>query len=77
MHLEDAQKLYQMGDGVSGVRLRLDDLFAARSVARDLMSKLGPDLYASDWTRSHANFFRAVEIEKRVMFIIQIGRAHV
>jgi lipoprotein-releasing system permease protein len=70
IHLEDAQKLYQMGDAVSGVRLRLQDLFEARSVARDLMTRLGRDLYATDWTRSHANFFRAVEIEKRVMFII-------
>jgi lipoprotein-releasing system permease protein len=68
--LQDAQKLYQMGDAVSGVRLKLDDLFAARSVAREEMSRLGPDVYASDWTRSHANFFRAVEIEKRVMFLI-------
>jgi lipoprotein-releasing system permease protein len=70
LHLEDAQKLYQMGDAVSGVRLRLDDLFAARNVARDLMAKMSSDYYATDWTRSHANFFRAVEIEKRVMFII-------
>ncbi|MGH8673383.1 MAG: lipoprotein-releasing ABC transporter permease subunit [Burkholderiales bacterium] len=70
IHLEDAQRLYQMDAGVSGVRLKLDDLFAARTVARELVAKLGPDFYASDWTRSHANFFRAVEIEKRVMFII-------
>ncbi len=70
VHLEDAQKLYQMGDAVSGVRLKLDDLFAARTVARELMAKLGADVFASDWTRSHANFFRAVEIEKRVMFLI-------
>ena len=70
IHMEDAQKLYQMGDAVSGVRLRLDDLFAARSVARDLMAGFSSDLYATDWTRSHANFFRAIEIEKRVMFII-------
>ncbi len=70
LHLEDAQKLYQMGDAVSGLRLRLDDLFAARNVARDLMAKMSSDYYATDWTRSHANFFRAVEIEKRVMFII-------
>jgi lipoprotein-releasing system permease protein len=70
VQLEDAQKLFQMGDAVSGLRLRLDDLFAARSVARDLMAKLGGGYYATDWTRSHANFFRAVEIEKRVMFII-------
>jgi lipoprotein-releasing system permease protein len=70
VHLEDAQKLFQLGDEVSGLRLRLDDLFAARSVARDLTARLGRDFYATDWTRSHANFFRAVEIEKRVMFII-------
>jgi len=70
VHLEDAQKLYQLGGAASGVRLKLDDLFAARAVARDLSARLAPAVYASDWTRSHANFFRAVEIEKRVMFII-------
>ncbi len=70
MHLRDAQTLYQLGDAVSGVRLRLDDLFAARSVARELMTRLPQNVFASDWTRSHANFFRAVEIEKRMMFII-------
>jgi len=70
VQLEDAQKLFQMGDAVSGLRLRLEDLFAARSVARELTARLGPDYYATDWTRSHANFFRAVEIEKRVMFVI-------
>ncbi len=70
IHLEDAQRLYQMGDAVSGVRLKLDDLFEARTVARQIMSKLDANTYATDWTRSHANFFRAVEIEKRVMFVI-------
>ena len=68
--LEDAQRLYQYGDQVSGVRLKLDDLFASREVARDLVNAVGRDLYVSDWTRSHANFFRAVQIEKNVMFII-------
>jgi lipoprotein-releasing system permease protein len=70
VHIRDAQTLYQMGEAVTGVRLRLDDLFAARSVARELLVALPPDVHASDWTRTHANFFRAVEIEKRVMFII-------
>jgi lipoprotein-releasing system permease protein len=55
---------------VSGVRLKLDDLFAARTVAREMLGSLPRDVYASDWTRSHANFFRAVEIEKRMMFLI-------
>jgi lipoprotein-releasing system permease protein len=70
VHLEDAQKLYQLGGATSGVRLKLDDLFAARAVAQEMTAQLAPGVYASDWTRSHANFFRAVEIEKRVMFII-------
>ena len=70
VHLRDAQTLYQFGDAVTGVRLKLDDLYAARTVARELLAKLPRDVYALDWTRTHANFFRAVEIEKRMMFII-------
>jgi lipoprotein-releasing system permease protein len=70
VHMADAQVLYQLGDAATGVRLKLDDLFKAREVARELTASLPQDVYASDWTRSHANFFRAVEIEKRLMFII-------
>jgi lipoprotein-releasing system permease protein len=62
VHLGDAQTLYQLGRGVSGVRLKLDDLFAARTVAREVLVNLPQSVYATDWTRSHANFFRAVEI---------------
>jgi lipoprotein-releasing system permease protein len=69
IHLEDAQKLYQMDKQVSGVRLKLQDLFEARTVGRELMAKM-PDLFAFDWTRSNPNLFRAVQIEKRMMFII-------
>ncbi len=70
IHIEDAQKLFQLGDNVTGVRLKLDDLFAARTVTREVMAKLDAQTIGTDWTKSHANFFRAVEIEKRVMFII-------
>jgi lipoprotein-releasing system permease protein len=69
-HIEDAQKLYGMEDRVSGVRLKLRDLFQSREVARDLIGRLRADVYVSDWTRSHANYFRAVQIEKRMMSII-------
>ena len=68
--MQDAQRLYQMGDSVSGVRLKLDDLFAAPRVSRELYKYVKADAYASDWTRSHANFFRAVAIEKNMMFLI-------
>ena len=70
IHLADAQKLYRMGDAVTGVRLKLDDLFAAPMVARELMATVPIDTEVRDWTLNHANFFRAVAIEKRVMFII-------
>ncbi len=70
IHLEDAQKLYRMDDRASGVRLKVDDLFAAPQIGRELMRYLDGEIWISDWTRSHANFFRAVEIEKRMMFLI-------
>ena len=69
IHLDDAQKLYQLGEAVSGVRLKLQDLFEARTVGRELMAQM-PELFAWDWSRSHPNLFRAVQIEKRMMFII-------
>ena len=70
IRMEDAQKLYRMEDRVSGVRLKLDDLFRAPWIARQLANTLTVPAYISDWTRSHANFFRAVQIEKNMMFII-------
>jgi len=70
IHIADAQKLYRMDDTVSGVRLKLDDLFTAPAVARALLPALPMDAEVRDWTLSHANFFRAVAIEKRMMFLI-------
>ena len=70
IRMEDAQKLYRMDDRVSGVRLKLDDLFKAPRVSRELVGRIDADAFISDWTRSHANFFRAVQIEKNMMFII-------
>ena len=68
--MEDAQKLYRMGESVTGVRLKLKDLFQAQAVSRELSRSLGPDAYITDWSRLNANFFRAVDIEKRMMFLI-------
>ncbi len=70
VHIADAQRLFRFGDAVSGLRLKVADLFDAPRVARELAESLPPNVYVADWTRSHANFFRAVQIEKRVMFII-------
>jgi lipoprotein-releasing system permease protein len=69
IHLGDAQRLYRTGDQVSGVRLRLADLFEARAIAKKLAGELA-DTKLTDWTQSHASFFRAVQVEKNVMFTI-------
>ncbi len=68
--MEDAQKLFRLENRVSGVRLKLKDLFEATRVSRELSQSLGPEAYITDWTRLNANFFRAVDIEKRMMFLI-------
>jgi len=70
MHLEDAQKLFRFDGAVSGVRLKLKDLFQSGAVMRELSASLGPDIYGSDWTMQHANLLRAVQIEKRMMFFV-------
>ncbi len=70
IHLQDAQKLYRMGDAVSGISARLNDLDQAPRIALDLESRLPNNLYATDWTRQNANYFRAVQMEKKMMFII-------
>ncbi|MBI5331916.1 MAG: lipoprotein-releasing ABC transporter permease subunit [Betaproteobacteria bacterium] len=70
MHLADAQKLYRLGDEVSGLRVKLADMDRAPWVLRELSKSLHGDYYLTDWTMSHTNFFQAVQIEKRMMFII-------
>ncbi|MFZ1640905.1 MAG: lipoprotein-releasing ABC transporter permease subunit [Candidatus Contendobacter sp.] len=71
VHVADAGKLFQLPDGaVSGVRLRLNDLFQAPRLARELASQLPEGYLARDWTQDHASFFRAVQIEKTAMFVI-------
>jgi len=70
VHLEDAARLLHMADGVTGVRIKLDDMFRAFTVASDLRDRLGGFYRVRDWTQEHANFFRAVRTEKLVMFVI-------
>ena len=70
IHLNDAQKLLRFSGVVSGVRLKLADLFDAPRVSEEIARLMPDDIYTSDWTRSHSTFFRAIQIEKRAMFII-------
>ncbi len=70
VHLQDAAKLYRLGDEVSGLRLRLRDLFLAPRVVRDVALSLGGNVYVTDWTRQHQNFFRSIALSKRMLFTI-------
>ncbi|MFA7321463.1 MAG: lipoprotein-releasing ABC transporter permease subunit [Dokdonella sp.] len=67
--MRDAETLYRL-DGPTGIRLRLDDMFRAYSVARDLSGQLGQAYRVSDWMQGHSNFFKAIAMEKKVMFLI-------
>jgi lipoprotein-releasing system permease protein len=69
LHLEDAAKLFQVA-GPTGVQLRLKDLHQARSVAAEIEARLGGAQRVRDWTRTNRQWFEAVQIEKRLMFII-------
>lgn len=70
VHLSDAQRLLRMGDGVTGVRLRLHEMDLAWDVARDLALRLKGPYRVSDWTSENANMFRALKLEKTMMAIL-------
>lgn len=70
IHMEDAAKLFRFGDAASGVRLRVNDLYAAPQIVRAVAQSAGGLLYINDWTKTHANFFKAIELTKSVLFFI-------
>lgn len=69
MHWSDAGALFRVA-GVSGVRLKTRDIHQAPRIASELEARLDPSLYARDWSRENRNWFAAVQIEKRMMFMI-------
>jgi lipoprotein-releasing system permease protein len=69
IHIDDAARLFRV-DGPTGVQLRLKDLHQAPEVAAQLAQSLGPQVAVRDWTRTNRNWFAAVQLEKRLMFII-------
>jgi lipoprotein-releasing system permease protein len=70
LQLEDAAKIMRLNNAVSGVRLKLDDLYLAPQVSRHLAEKMGGYYRISDWTMHHRNYFAAVKTEKRMMAVI-------
>ena len=70
VHLQDAARLFRLGDRVTGLRLEMHDPWQAPMVAREVARALGDGPYVDDWTNRHANFFRSIELTKRMMFFI-------
>lgn len=69
MHQDDAAKIFRL-EGPTGIRIKLKDLNQAREVSLELSRTLSGDLLIRDWTRQNKTWFDAVQIEKRMMFII-------
>lgn len=69
IHVDDAARIFRL-EGPTGIRLKLKDLHQAREVAAQLSGQLSGDLLIRDWTRQNRNWFAAVQLEKRMMFII-------
>ncbi len=70
IHLDDARRLYRLGDDVSGLRLSVSDVFLAPEIVRDVALAGGGGVLVSDWTRRHVNFFRSIQITKSILFVI-------
>lgn len=70
MAMQDVAKLARMGEDISGIRLNVTDMFAAPRVVRAAAAALGGTYLVEDWTMQHANFFRSIEITKRILFIM-------
>jgi len=70
IHLADAQRLYRKGDTVSGIRLAVNDIYNASAIVREVALDMGDPVLVSDWTRSHVNFFRSIQITKSILFVI-------
>ena len=72
IHIYDAQKMLRMGDSVTGIDIRVNDIYAARAIADSIISELGFPYWARDWMQMNQNLFRALKMERWVMAIILI-----
>lgn len=70
IHMNDAERLFRVRGDVTGIRLAVDDLFAAPTIAREVAVAQGGGVMISDWTRRHSAFFRSIQITKSILFVI-------
>ena len=68
--LNDASTLLRLPDGAQGVRMKLDDIFVAPQVSKEIVSTLPSNFYASDWTYTHGNLFSAIQMEKAMVSLL-------
>ena len=70
INVADAQRLYRKGDRATGIRLAVEDIYAAPRIVREVAEAGGGGVVISDWTRVHINFFRSIQITKSILFVI-------
>ena len=70
IHLYDAQDLFTLGNKISGIRLKVDDLFDANEITNDVVTSLGKGFYGVDWMQQQKHFIRALNLEKQMIAII-------
>ena len=70
VNMQDAQRLFRLGEAVTGIRLATRDPAFAPGAIRDIARQLGQDVFVTDWTRQHANFFRSIQLTKSMIFVI-------
>jgi lipoprotein-releasing system permease protein len=70
IELSDASRLFRLGDNIGGIRLKLDNLFAAPAIGHELQTQLGEEFEVVDWSEEHGSFFRAVKTERIAMTLI-------
>lgn len=73
INMNDAQRILRMGDTVSGLRLSMKDMYEANTTVRNVALSLGGNFLIGDWTQSHSNFFRSIQITKSILFIILLS----
>ncbi len=70
INIQDAQRLYRMGDAVTGLRLAVTDIYEAPAIVRDVAIAQGEVVLVSNWQRRHVNFFKSIQITKSILFVI-------
>jgi len=70
IHLYDAQDLFTLGNNISGIRLKVEDLFDANEITKDVVDSLGNGYYGVDWMQQQKHFIRALNLEKQMIAII-------